>query len=75
MAEQQIDLNGMTTEAERLEHEGKTAMYVAIDGKTIRSVDDLFRLLDSHEIGDTLTLTVVRNERKMDVQIVLQALP
>lgn len=50
-------------------------LIVAVDGKTIRNVDDLFRILDSHEIGDTLPLTVVRNERKMDVQVSLQALP
>jgi S1-C subfamily serine protease len=50
-------------------------LIVAIDGKAIRNLDDLFRILDSHEVGDTLTLTVVRNERKMDVQVNLQAMP
>ncbi len=48
---------------------------VAIDGKSIRNLDDLFRSLDAHEVGDTLTLTVVRNERQTDVQISLQAMP
>ncbi len=36
---------------------------------------DLFRSLDAHQIGDTLTLTVMRNERRTDVQINLQAMP
>jgi P-type Cu+ transporter len=47
MTEQQIDLNGLANEAERLEHEGKTAMYVAIDGKTIGIVAVADTLKDS----------------------------
>jgi S1-C subfamily serine protease len=50
-------------------------LIVAADGKPVRNVNDLFRVLDSHEIGDTLTLTIVRNERKAQVEIHLQALP
>ena len=50
-------------------------LIVAAGGKPIRDRNDLFRVLDSHEVGDTLTLTVVRNERKVDVQVSLQALP
>lgn len=33
MAEQKISLDGLMPEAERLEQEGKTAMFVAVDGK------------------------------------------
>ncbi len=50
-------------------------LIVAIDGKPIRNLDDLFRSLDAHQIGDTLTLTVTRIERRTDVQINLQAMP
>jgi S1-C subfamily serine protease len=50
-------------------------LIVAIDGQATRNLDDLFRALDSHEIGDTLTLTIVRNGRRMDVPVQLQARP
>ncbi|OGO36532.1 MAG: hypothetical protein A2147_10495 [Chloroflexi bacterium RBG_16_57_8] len=33
MAERSIPLDGLVTEAERLEHEGKTAMFVAVNGE------------------------------------------
>jgi S1-C subfamily serine protease len=50
-------------------------LIVAAGGKPIRGADDLFRVFDSHEVGDTLTLTIIRNESKMDVEVQLQALP
>jgi len=50
-------------------------LIVAAAGKPVRNANDLFRVLDSHEIGDTLTLTIVREERKMDVKITLQVRP
>ena len=50
-------------------------LIVGADGKPIRNGNDLFRVCDSHEVGDTLTLTIIRNERKMDVDVQLQALP
>ena len=50
-------------------------LIVAAGGKPIRNPDDLFKVFDSHEVGDTLTLTILRNERKVDVEVQLQALP
>lgn len=50
-------------------------VIVGADGKPVRSANDLFRIYDSHEVGDTLTLTIVRNERKVEVEVHLQALP
>jgi S1-C subfamily serine protease len=50
-------------------------LIVAAGSKPIRNPDDLFRVFDSHEVGDTLTLTILRNERKVDVEVQLQALP
>jgi S1-C subfamily serine protease len=50
-------------------------LIVAADGKPVRNGNDLFRALDSHEVGDTLTLTIVRNGGKVDVEVQLQALP
>jgi len=50
-------------------------LIVGADGKPIRTVNDLFRVLDAHEVGDTVRFTIVRNNRKADVDIQLQALP
>jgi S1-C subfamily serine protease len=50
-------------------------LIVGADGKSIRNVNDLFRVLDTHEIGDTVRFTIVRNDRKVDVDIQLQAMP
>ncbi|MCX5644139.1 MAG: trypsin-like peptidase domain-containing protein [Phycisphaerae bacterium] len=50
-------------------------LIVAAGGKPVRNGNDLFRALDSHEVGDTLTLTIIRNGGKVDVEVQLQALP
>ncbi|MCL5280020.1 MAG: PDZ domain-containing protein [Planctomycetes bacterium] len=50
-------------------------LIVAADGKPVRNVNDLFRVLDAHEVGDTIRFTMVRNNRPADVDIQLQALP
>jgi S1-C subfamily serine protease len=50
-------------------------LIVAADGKPIRNANDLFRVLDAREIGDALTLTVIRDDRKMEVGVNLQAVP
>ena len=50
-------------------------LIVGADGKPIRSANDLFRVLDAHEVGDTVRFTIVRDNRKADVEIQLQAMP
>ena len=50
-------------------------LIVGAGGKPIRNGDDLFRAFDGHEVGDTMTLTILRNGRKTDVEVHLQALP
>jgi S1-C subfamily serine protease len=50
-------------------------VIVAAGGKPVRNPNDLFRVFDSHEVGDTLTLTILRGGRKVDVEVQLQALP
>jgi Cu+-exporting ATPase len=64
MTEQQVSLNGLGIEAERLEYEGKTAMFVAVDGKTIGVV----------AVADTLkdTATTAINElHRMGLEVVM----
>ncbi|MEN6578191.1 MAG: trypsin-like peptidase domain-containing protein [Phycisphaerales bacterium] len=48
-------------------------LIVAIDGKPIRNSNDLFRVLDNHEVGDTVKVTVQREDRRGDVEVTLQA--
>ena len=50
-------------------------LIIGADGKPIRNGNDLFRVLDAHEIGDAVRFTIVRNNRKAEVEIQLQALP
>jgi len=50
-------------------------VIVAARGKPVHSTNDLFRVVDEHEVGDTLPLTVLREDRELTVQIKLQALP
>lgn len=42
-----------------------------IDGKKVRSYDDLYNLLDSYNIGDKVTLTVERNGKTRKVELTL----
>ena len=46
-------------------------VIVAIDQIKVTSYDDLFTALENHKIGDTVTLTVVRNERTRKVSLKL----
>ena len=47
-------------------------LIVGGDGKDIRNSNDLFRILDNHEIGDTLKLTIEREDRKGEIEVTLQ---
>ncbi len=48
---------------------------VAIDGKPVTKSGDLFRILESHKVGDTVKITVDRKGGKQELQVTLQALP
>ena len=47
---------------------------VAIDGKQIDSTNDLFLLLEQYKAGDTVTMTVLRDRKREQVKITLEAL-
>ncbi len=49
-------------------------VIVAVDGKPVRHRVDLFDVLADHEIGDTVTVTVVRSGKREDLEIVLQSI-
>jgi S1-C subfamily serine protease len=46
-------------------------ILVAIDGKAVTDQSDLTLLLDRAQPGDVVTLTIVRNSRKVDVRVKL----
>ncbi len=46
---------------------------VAIDGKPVRSVDELLSLVEAHQPGEETIVTVVRNGKKRDVPVTLGA--
>ncbi len=50
-------------------------LIVGLDGQIVREARDLFRVLDTHEVGDTVRLTVRRQGGVIDVDVTLQALP
>ncbi len=49
-------------------------IIVEADGKQVRDSADLFRVLDRHEVGDTIQLAVNRAGKREQVSVTLQAL-
>jgi putative serine protease PepD len=50
-------------------------IILAADGQKMNDLDDLYRLLDKKQIGDTVNLEVYRNGRTMTVPVKLLASP
>jgi S1-C subfamily serine protease len=46
-------------------------VIVAIDGKPVKSANEVVSVLDKHEVGDTVTLTLRRGQESRDVPIML----
>ena len=46
-------------------------LIVAIDGKKIETQQDLAQVMNSHRAADSVKVTIYRNKRKMDVNVVL----
>jgi S1-C subfamily serine protease len=49
-------------------------LVVAIDGETVTGARDIYRIIDSHKVGDTVTLTIVRQDEKIEVKVELRGL-
>jgi len=50
-------------------------IIVGIDREKVKSADDLSRILDKHQLGDAVTVDVVRNGRRMTVPVRLTEAP
>jgi S1-C subfamily serine protease len=48
-------------------------VITAIDGKAVNQSPDLFAALEKHRAGDTVTLTILRDNKQQEVQVTLQA--
>jgi S1-C subfamily serine protease len=48
-------------------------VITAVDGKPVRKANDLFDLLDTHKVGDTVTLTLRRDGQEAEAQATLAA--
>jgi S1-C subfamily serine protease len=46
-------------------------IIVALDGKPVKGLDDLLELLERQQPGDTVTLTIVRGQERIEQKIVL----
>jgi S1-C subfamily serine protease len=49
-------------------------IIIGIDDKKVRSVGDLQDALDQHAVGDQVQVTIIRDNRRVTVPVVLQAL-
>ncbi|REJ64574.1 MAG: PDZ domain-containing protein [Planctomycetota bacterium] len=48
-------------------------IIVAVDGQRITSADQFLQLIESHQPGDEVSLSVVRDNRRVDVPVTLDA--
>jgi len=44
-------------------------IIVAVDGKKVANKDDLYRVLDNHQIGDTVNVEVIRRGQRVTVPV------
>lgn len=50
-------------------------IIVAIDGEKVTNNDDLFKILDKHQIGQTVNIEIIRRGRRMTVPVKLTEPP
>jgi S1-C subfamily serine protease len=50
-------------------------LITAVDGKPVRTTDDLHRMIDEHKVGDNIRLTILREGAKMNIEVQLDPLP
>jgi len=46
-------------------------LIIAIEGEQIEDLQDIARFMNSHRAGDTVTVTVMRGKKKMEVKVTL----
>ncbi len=48
-------------------------IVVAVNGKPVETIDDLMDIMETHKVGDRVTVDVLRNNKRQSVDVVLQA--
>ena len=46
-------------------------LIVAIDGQQVTDPQDISSIMDRHQAGDTVTVTVLRGRKQMNVKVTL----
>jgi S1-C subfamily serine protease len=49
-------------------------VILSVDNKEVNSLDDIYHVLEQYKIGDTVTLKYLREEKKIETKVKLQAL-
>jgi S1-C subfamily serine protease len=47
-------------------------LIVAVDHTPVQSTNDLLSVFEQHKVGDGVTLTVVRNQQKVEIEVQLE---
>ncbi|MEQ1816272.1 MAG: trypsin-like peptidase domain-containing protein [Nitrosomonas sp.] len=47
-------------------------IIIAVEGKSVDSVDKLLARIDSYKVGDTINITILRKGQEMEVAVILQ---
>ena len=50
-------------------------IIVGVDGAKIGNYDDLYRVLDKHQIGDAISVEIIRRGRRVSVPVRLTEAP
>ena len=50
-------------------------LIVGIDGEVVREPNDLYRVLDRHDVGEEVALTIQRSGQELQLSLALTALP
>jgi 2-alkenal reductase len=50
-------------------------IIVGIDGQSVSSMDDLISLLETHQVGEQVVLSIVRDDEEQDISVTLEARP
>ena len=50
-------------------------MIIAVDGEPVSGMEDVIAAVNSNQAGDTLTLTIVRDGKRSEVEVELGTRP
>ena len=48
-------------------------VITAIEGKKVKSPNDLFLILENHQVGDTVTVAMLRDGKTVQTKVTLEA--